>query len=72
MTTIERPTTDTLIHVREVLTRCGISRATLYTYIRQGTFPQPLKLPGGKAVRWRETEIQAWIDGLPRSVGDLG
>ena len=37
--------------------------------MRGHRFPAPLKIGG--AVRWRADEIEAWINGLERSYGDL-
>ena len=62
---------DTLIPMTEVERRSGLSRSTIYTEMRADRFPLPLKMPGGKAVRWKASEIDGWIDALPRATGDL-
>ena len=60
--------TDSLLNMHQVLELTGIRRTKIH-YLRQsGDFPQPVKI--GKAVRWKSSEIQAWIDGLPRA-GDV-
>lgn len=38
----------------------GLSRSTLYAYMKDGTFPRPVRL-GAKAVGWIEGEVLAWI-----------
>ena len=43
----------------------GLSRSTIYARIAQGSFPGRVAL-GDHAVGWRESEIQAWIDGLAK------
>ena len=53
----------------EVETLTGLSRSTIYREMREGRFPEPVKI--GRAVRWREDEIAAWIASLERATGDL-
>ena len=53
----------------EVERRTGLSRSTLYRKMRDGTFPVPLKV-SARAVRWRESEIRAYVDSRPRSYGE--
>ena len=61
-------TTDRLLRLNEVQARCGLSRSSLYRMMRDGSFPEPLKV-GVRAVRWRESEIEAWLEALPRASG---
>ncbi|MXZ24818.1 MAG: AlpA family phage regulatory protein [Caldilineaceae bacterium SB0665_bin_21] len=58
-----------LLHAREVQRACGLSKSTLYRFMRTGLFPEPLKI-GPKAIRWRADEIQEWIDSRERAHGD--
>ena len=45
-----------------VQARTGLSSATIYLYMQQGTFPKPIRLGGSaSAVGWLEHEIDAWI-----------
>ena len=63
--------TETIIRRREVLARTGLSKSTLYSFIKKGEFPAPLSL-GGKAVCWAESEVDAWIAArvnAPRRLG---
>ena len=39
----------------------GLSRSTIYKFMRDGTFPKPVKL-GPRAVGWVEDHIDAWIN----------
>ena len=64
-------TTECLLTITEVQRRTGMARSTIYYLMRKGQFPIPLKA-GGRIVRWKETEIDAWIDSRPRAEGDLG
>jgi prophage regulatory protein len=49
-----------LLRLVEVLAMTGLSRSTLYDRIRNGDFPEPLRL-GSRMSRWRRGEIQAWL-----------
>ena len=56
---------DRLLNVRQVADATGLSRSTIYEMSGRRGFPLPVKI-GRKAARWKESEIQAWIDSLPR------
>ena len=60
---------DVLLTRREVERRTGLSRSTLYRKMRDGTFPVPLKV-SERAVRWRASEIRAYVESRPRSYGE--
>ncbi len=45
---------------RQVEERTGLSRSTLYHYIKLGNFPKPMAL-GPRVVGWLESDVQAWI-----------
>jgi len=44
----------------QVEQRTGLSRSTLYQYIKDGNFPKPVRL-GLRAVGWLESDIGDWI-----------
>ncbi|WP_072011303.1 helix-turn-helix transcriptional regulator [Klebsiella michiganensis] len=50
-----------LIRVHEVLRRVGFSRTTLYERIKEGSFPDRVKI-GLRSVAFVESEIDAWIE----------
>lgn len=50
----------TILRRKQVETRTGLSRSTIYARIAEGTFPSPIEL-GGRAVGWIESEIDAWL-----------
>ena len=62
-------TADRLLRLNEVITRTGLSRSSIYRMMRDGSFPEPLKI-GARAVRWPESEIEAWLASRPRATGD--
>ena len=45
---------------KQVETRTGLSRSTIYQYIKAGVFPKPVPL-GPRAVGWLESEVNEWI-----------
>ena len=57
---------DILIRREEVERMCCISRSELYRQVADGRFPRPVRV-GLRAVRWRRSEVEAWIDDLPRT-----
>lgn len=57
-----------LIRLPEVIELTGLSRSSIYAYISQGLFPQPVKI-GIRSVAWYEWEIQEWINNRIRSGG---
>lgn len=56
---------DRLLTLREVREKTGYSTATIYRRIGAGQFPQRVSA-GVRAVRWKLSEVDAWINGLSR------
>ena len=52
---------QTLITRREVQRLTGFSRPWIYSKMKAGKFPRPIRI-GSKAVRWVESEILEWIE----------
>ena len=48
------------IRRKQVEMRTGLSRSTIYQYIKDGTFPRPIPL-GPRAVGWLESGVSNWI-----------
>ena len=48
------------IRLEQVKARTGLSRSTLYAYIREGRFPAPVAI-SERCVAWVEGEIDGWI-----------
>lgn len=59
-------TAERLLRRNEVLARTGLSKATQWRYEKVGRFPASVRL-GPRAIRWRESEILAWMATLERS-----
>jgi prophage regulatory protein len=51
----------TILRLPAVLARIGISRSSLYSAIKAGTFPDKIAL-GARAVGWDSAAVQDWID----------
>ena len=49
-----------LIRIKEVQYRTGLGRSTIYRWMAQGKFPNPVRL-GGHSVAWTEYDIDHWI-----------
>lgn len=50
----------TILRRRQVQQRTGLSRSTLYQYIKDGVFPASIQL-GPRAVGWLESDVSDWI-----------
>ena len=50
-----------LIRLPVVEDRTGLKKSTIYAAVKSQTFPAPLRLTGGRAVAWREEDIDRWI-----------
>lgn len=59
---------DRLLRLPEVLKVLPISRSLLYSRIKDGTFPKPLKF-GDRISLWPESEIRDLIEGEKRRRG---
>ena len=50
-----------ILRLPEVIRRCGISRSTIYGWMKEGRFPESRSL-GSRAVGWDSWEIERWIN----------
>ena len=58
------------LRISEVQARTGLGRSTIYEWSADGRFPAPVRL-GGRALRWIESEIDAWLrDRIAESRGE--
>ena len=55
-----------IMRLPEVLKATGLSRSTLYSYVRGMSFPRPVKI-GERSVGWLSVEIAEWIKNRPRT-----
>ena len=52
---------------REVQTMIGLGKTRLYQMVRAGEFPPPFQI-GPRAVRWKESEVIAWLEARERGL----
>jgi predicted DNA-binding transcriptional regulator AlpA len=56
-----------LLRLSDVMLVTSIGSSTIYRKIATNQFPRPVRLGPG-SVRWKASEVSAWIDGLERTV----
>ena len=49
-----------LLSIKEVSELIGKSQSSIHQYVKEGLFPEQLKL--GASARWKLTEVLAWIE----------
>ena len=52
--------TQIILRMRQVQSRLGLSRSTIYLLIKSGDLVRPIKI-GSRAVGWLEADIDAYI-----------
>ena len=57
---------DRLLRCCQVEEITGLSRSSIYRLMPRGEFPQRVKV-GPAAVRWRESDIMAWVESRPEA-----
>lgn len=50
-----------ILRLPDVKEKTGLSRSSIYSYIKGGMFPRPVSL-GARAVGFIESEINEWIE----------
>lgn len=65
----ELATGDRLLRRRQVEEITGLARSSIYRAMQQGAFPRPVRV-GPAAVRWRLSEITAWLESRPVARGE--
>ena len=63
--------TRELLRREEVEERFGVSRSWIYSEMRAGRFPEPIRI-GSRSVRWRVSELDEWSAGRPVAHGESG
>ncbi len=62
---------DRLLRRRQVEEITSMSRSSIYRLMQDGEFPRPVKV-GPSAVRWRASDITAWLESRPVARGEFG
>jgi prophage regulatory protein len=53
--------TEGYARIKSVLRVYPVGRSTLYQMIKEGNFPKPTKIAGGKASAWRVSELREFL-----------
>ncbi len=61
---------DRLLRRRQVEEITGMSRSAIYKRMQEGEFPRPVRI-GPSAVRWRTSDIAAWVESRPVATGEF-
>ncbi|WP_419923743.1 helix-turn-helix transcriptional regulator [Candidatus Poriferisocius sp.] len=64
-----RESHEILLTRLQVAARCGLSTSSIYRLMREGLFPEPIRI-GRRAVGWHAEEIGEWPATRPRATGD--
>ena len=67
----EREGSPRLLSINQIAVEYGVSRSTVHTYRRNGTFPQPAPVEGMEKtkLRFRADEVAAWFKANPKQQG---
>ncbi len=49
-----------LIRCKALCHQLGFSRTTIWRWVREGTFPAPIKV-NAHSIAWRKEDVDAWI-----------
>ena len=66
----EREGSAELLTIDQIARKHGVSRSTVHTYRRGGTFPRPVPVEGTTRVLFDPDEVQAWFDANPKKQGN--
>jgi len=56
--------TISILRRKQVESRTGLCRSSLYRMMAEGRFPRQISLGGARAVGWIESEIDRWLESL--------
>ena len=61
---------ERLLRRRQVEKITGMSRSSIYRLMQDGEFPRPVGI-GPAAVRWKASDITAWMESRPVARGEF-
>jgi prophage regulatory protein len=61
---LSRPNDDELWSLRTVVSKTGLSRASIYRYAARNLFPSRRRIGPGR-VAWLASEVRAWMESRP-------
>ena len=60
---MSQPKTRRGLRLPQVIEKTGLQKTQIFEAVRRGIFPKPFHvLPGGRAVAWDESEVDAHLD----------
>ncbi len=62
--------TDRFMRINEVIAVTGLGRNTIYTRMREGTFPRQVRL-GPHSVAWLQSTISEWMSSIVDSTSSV-
>lgn len=65
----EREGSPRLLTIDQIAETHGVSRSTVHTYRRGGTFPRPVPVEGTTRVLFDADEVAAWFEANPKQQG---
>ncbi|MCI4400265.1 MAG: AlpA family phage regulatory protein [Campylobacteraceae bacterium] len=57
---------EQLLRLKQVVQLTNISRATIWRWVKAGSFPKPMKITN-RVVVWKNSDIQAYIASVTQS-----
>lgn len=57
---MQTDTPDSILRIKTVLQRTGLSRSTMYRKMQNGTFPKNVQI-STRCAGWRESAIAEWL-----------
>lgn len=64
-------TATSILRLRQVSARVGLSRSSIYRRIADGSFPKPISI-GVNSVGWKESAIIEWLAACEAATSDSG
>jgi len=55
-----------LLRIAAVVDKTGLSKRTIYRWMKQGKFPAQFNLGNSRVVAWNSTQIDSWIKSQPQ------
>lgn len=68
---ISTPDIDRVVRLNELKSKTSLSKSAIYRGIEEGTFPPPFRI-GKRAVGWRLSAINAWLDAAEQNTRKAG
>lgn len=53
-----------LMTVTQVAGYVGLAVRTVWRLVSAGQFPEPVRVPGVRATRWRRADVAQWVESL--------